>query len=161
MISTAPPRAIAGKVVSAHNRRECRHCRRAFPEGGVLAFGLSGSDARWYPDRETAERSTTGVRYVLPLRPEPISTTDAIEWLESQAETIEHLIDELEQQREERRARREMREQNSGFRTSPWPCDDCGHPKHRPADRCEACGDDPVPLGIDPRDFNRARGYAY
>lgn len=161
MISTAPPRAIAGKIASTHNRRECKHCRRPFPTGGVLAFGLSGSDARWYPDEDTARRNTTGVRYVFPVHDQDIDPAQVIDWLEHQRDEIDALIEEVEQERMERRARREIREQFSGFRTEPWPCDDCGHPKYRPAERCDHCGDEPVPIGIDPNDYNRARGYAF
>lgn len=159
MISLAPPRAVAGKIASAHNSGECKHCHRAFPEGGVLAFGLSGSDARWYPDEESARRQTTGVRYMFPVGSEPVAPGEVVDWLERQRDDIEQLVEQIEQQRDERRMRRLIEEDQSGFRTDPYPCADCGYPKHRPADRCDRCGDEPCSLAIDPHDYNRGYGY--
>ncbi len=159
MISTAEPRTIAGKIASAHNRRECRHCNRPLPAGGVLACGLSGSDARWYPDRQTAESQTTGVRYVFPVAEQDVSPDQVVAWLESQRDEIDRMIEWVEADREQRRVRRLEAADNHGFRTGPFPCADCGHLKHRPADCCERCGDEPTPLGTDPHAYNRGYGY--
>jgi hypothetical protein len=164
-ISTAEPRLVAGKIASAHNRRECKHCRRPFPDGGVLAFGLSGSDVRWYPDEDTARREhRNGVRYFLPVRPQNVTPDEMMDWIEQQREELDQLVEYVEQQREERRAAREMRAQDHGFRTDPFPCADCAkygvtHYKNRPADRCDRCGDEPCPIGIDHHDYNRGYGY--
>jgi hypothetical protein len=165
MCSTANPRTIAGKIVSAHNRHECWACQRELPEGGVLAFGLSGSDARYYADRETAERHTPGVRYYFPhALDRDVDVDEVIAWLESQRDEIDAAVEYLETQRMERRVAREQREADSGFRTDPFPCADCAkngvtHYKNRPADPCDRCGDEPCPIGIDPHNYNRGYGY--
>lgn len=158
MISLAAPRAIAGKIARAHNRRTCDQCHRPYPRGGVLAFGLSGSDPRWYPNRETAERQTPGIRYIYPVSAKDVSPEDVEAWLEEVREDIERLVEYAEQLREQRRVQRAVRENE--LRVSTWPCDSCGWAKHRPADRCDRCGDEPCPIGIDPHEYNRARGYA-
>jgi hypothetical protein len=163
-ISLATPRAIAGKMASVINRRTCGECKRPYPDG-VLAFGLSGSDPRWHPDEDTARRDTPGVRYLWPLNGHGDVTIDQIiGWLEEQRDLIEQEVEYLEAQREERRMARRMAEDNLGFRTDPYPCADCSkngvtHYKHRPADRCDRCGDEPCPVGIDPHDYNRGYGY--
>jgi hypothetical protein len=158
MISTAEPRTVAGKITAIHNRHKCRVCRRPI-EGGVLTFGLSGSDARWYPDRETAERLTRGPRYIFPVRDDDVSLDDVLRWIDTQRDELDQLAELVEREREERRMARAYRADQSGWRASAWPCDDCGYPKRRPADRCDRCGDEPVPIGIDPHEHNRARGY--
>lgn len=159
MSTSASTRAIAGKIVSIHNRRECTKCQRLYPKGGVLSFGLSGSDPRWYPDEDSARRATPGVRYYLPVGKSDVELDGILAWLERQREEIELMVEHVEREREERRLAREYRREQSGFRTSPWPCADCGHPKHRPADRCDHCGDEPCPLGIDHHEYNRGYGY--
>lgn len=164
-ISTAEPRLVAGKIVATHNRHECKHCRRPLPETGVLAFGLSGSDARWYPDEDTARlEHRNGVRLYLNVRPDNLSVDEVLAWLDEQRDELDHLIEHVETQRAERRAARDMSEGDSGFRTDPYPCDDCAkygvtHYKNRPADRCDRCGDEPCPIGIDPHNYNRGYGY--
>lgn len=157
-VSTAQPRQIAGKIVSIHNRRACRVCQRPL-EGGVLTFGLSGSDARWYPDEQIARARTSGPRYLLPVRSEDVGLDEILAWIEEQRDELDQLVEYVEQQREERRMAREYRGAQSGFRIDPYPCADCGHPKHRPADRCDRCGDEPCPIGIDHHDYNRGYGY--
>lgn len=159
MISLADPRTVAGKIASTHNRRECKHCQRPLPDGGVLSFGLSGSDARWYPDLEMAQRQTPGARYLLPVDGRDIRPADVLDWLERNREQMDLLIEHVERQREERRLARQQRADNAGFRTDPFPCADCGHPKHRPSDRCEHCGDEPMSVGADPHEYNRGYGY--
>lgn len=158
-VSLASHRAIAGKIASVVNRRTCGECKRRYPDG-IIAFGLSGSDPRWYPDLANAERNTPGVRYMWPLNGHGDVTIDQIlDWLHEQADEIERAVELLESQREERRAQREIAASNEGWRTDPYPCADCGYPKHRPADECERCGDNPVPLGIDRHEYNRGYGY--
>jgi hypothetical protein len=60
-------------------------------------------------------------------------------------------------------ARREQREQSSGYRTGACNCASCGRFKARPADVCEYCGDDPAPYGRDrareQREYDQGRGY--
>lgn len=158
-VTTADTRAIAGKIVSAHNQHVCVKCRRPL-HGGVLAFGLSGSDPRWYPGEDTARlEHRNGVRYYLPVRDHDVTVEEIVTWIDEQADDIEQLVEYVEQQREERRMARRIEENDHGFRDDPYPCADCGYPKRRPADRCDRCGDEPCPIGIDPHDYNRGYGY--
>jgi hypothetical protein len=157
-VSTATPRQIAGRIASTHNSGECFACKRPV-DSGVFAFGLSGSDARWYPDRDTAERANANrARYLLDVDADrEITIDETLAYLERQRDEIEHLVEHLEAERAERRAVREMRD--IGIIAAAYPCDDCGHPKRRPADRCDRCGDEPCSLALDPHEYNRARGY--
>lgn len=60
-----------------------------------------------------------------------------------------------------RRIERDLDAQRDyGYKRRPIPCFSCGRLKRRPADVCEYCGDDPVPLGVDPLIFNREYGYS-
>ena len=166
MPSTADPRTIAGKIVSRHNARCCHACQRPV-KGGVFAFGLSGSDARWYPSEQDALEATANrARYLLPIQRTDLTVDETIAWLEAQRDEITALVDHLEEQKMERRAEREQRAASAGYTTRSAPCEDCAkngvrHLKFRPADECDRCGDNPVPLGITPEDYNRARGYAF
>lgn len=158
-VSQATTERVAGKMVSAHNGRTCKHCQRPWPEGGVLAFGTSGSDARWYPTEQEAEAGTPGVRIIFPVHDQDIDTSQVIAWLEDQRERLDNMIDDLECRREQRRIERQMRADERGFRSGPCRCDSCGHRKDAPASRCDYCGDDPLPVGYDPHAFNRDYGY--
>ena len=156
MISLASPKAIAGKIASAHNAGECRHCRRPV-DGGVFTFGTSGSDPRWYPSVEDAERETSGPRFIFPVRPEPVTREDVEEWISQVRGELEQHVEHVELERAERRARREAREAEHGFITG-IPCFSCGKPKREPAEVCFTCGDDPVQHNGDRHEFNRAYG---
>src|SRR5437763_1008885 len=104
-VSTAEPRQVAGKITSIHNRHACRVCRRPL-EGGVLTFGVSGSDARWYPDEEEAKLHTSGPRYFFPVRDDDVSLDEVLAWIDEQREELDQLVEFVEQQREERRMAR-------------------------------------------------------
>jgi hypothetical protein len=61
-------------------------------------------------------------------------------------------------------ARRDTREQSSGYRTGACNCASCGRFKPKPADVCEYCGDEPAPYSsADPqrerREYDQAHGY--
>ena len=69
-----------------------------------------------------------------------------------------------QRQLEEQLARREMREgeraRTRGMRNGSFQCFSCGLRKPLPSSRCDQCGDDPVSHNGDPREFDRAWGYA-
>jgi hypothetical protein len=161
MISVASPKVIAGRIASAHNRRECRHCQRPL-EGGVFTFGTSGSDARWFPSLEQAQRETSGPRFMFPVREQPVSREEVEAWIEQARDELEQHVEHVEHERAERRAQREAREADRGFVTS-IPCFSCGKPKKRPSDECYHCGDVPTQHNSSPAEvaaFNRAYGAA-
>ena len=168
-MSTLSDQTIAGKIASTLNRHTCHGCSRPV-EGGVFAFGLSGSDPRWYPTEEDARQATPGVRYIHPHTGQDISRDEILDWLRAQRDELEQLLAAIETNRYHRRQEQEVRraERNAerGCKTGSYPCEDCAkngirHLKRRPADECDRCGDIPVPLGISDEDYNRARGYAY
>jgi hypothetical protein len=169
MCSSASHRRIAGRIAAAHNAHACRKCRRPF-EDGVLAFGSSGSDPRWYPDPEEARAVSPG-RFVFPILVErDVSVHEVEEWLADVAPEVEAILDHLWRQREERRVTREQaadqRQRVSGYDTRRVPCFTCGKSKPCPSATCEHCGDIPVPsASVDPspeerREFDRAYGHA-
>lgn len=162
-VSTLSDNAIAGKIASTLNRHTCHSCSRPV-EGGVFAFGLSGSDARWYPTKDEARRSTPGVRYIHE-HGQDVTKEQILDWLADQRDELEALMRAVEEDRYHRQQAREAKRLEAhadrGCKTGGHPCDCCGRRKHRPADACEHCGDLPVPLGITDQDYNRARGYAY
>lgn len=157
MISTASDRAIAGKIASQCNSRECWACKRPV-ESGVFAFGASGSDARWYPTREAAE-AVTPHRFIIDVPASDLSTDDVIAWLEEVRPRIEDLIDAMWRDREAKRAARELKRAGEAF-ASNIACFSCGAPKQSPDERCYQCGDEPLPHNADAHDFNRAYGFA-
>jgi hypothetical protein len=157
MISLASPRTIASKIASAHNRGECRCCHRPLDPNGVFTFGTSGSDPRWYPTLERAERETTGPRYILPARDTPISREDAEAFIEKVRADLEQHVEHVETDRQERRVKREHRESETGF-AHGCNCFTCGRFKTEPAQICDYCGDDPVQHNGDRHEFNRAYG---
>jgi hypothetical protein len=66
----------------------------------------------------------------------------------------------------ERAAKREQRENGTGYATRATPCSVCGRFKSRPADVCGHCGDAPARYGATPaetramaREHNRGAGY--
>lgn len=63
-------------------------------------------------------------------------------------------------EREARRALRDERESRHGF-ASHVNCGVCGRFKREPAEPCEYCGDEPMPVGEDPHAFNRAHGMPF
>lgn len=74
---------------------------------------------------------------------------------------VETLAYEAWQDAEARRERRNTgpTSLDYGFKKKPLPCDVCGKFKAMPADVCQFCGNDPVPLGITFFEFNREFGY--
>jgi len=66
-------------------------------------------------------------------------------------------IDESERL-ERRAAEREVNKSLRGY-TERVRCFQCGQFKRRPSDVCDHCGDDPVPRGTEPNDFDRGYGY--
>lgn len=59
-----------------------------------------------------------------------------------------------------RKAERERRKQEAGFRTGSIPCFICGKRKSRPSSVCGYCGDDPLTHGGSALEFDRAYGYS-
>jgi hypothetical protein len=158
MISTAPSRAVAGRIASVVNSGECWACHRPV-DHGVFAFGASGSDARWYPSRAEAEAvAPTRFIYDVPATGETVTPAEIEEWLAEVRPQLENLLEELWREREAKRVARDVKRSSSGFATSV-ACGSCGKPKSSPAERCYHCGDEPVPWNADAHDYNRAHGF--
>jgi hypothetical protein len=161
VISLATPKVIAGRIASAHNSGECRHCHRPVA-GGAWTFGTSGSDPRWYPTLDDARRETSGPRFIYPAQDAPVTREEVEAWIEQARDELEQHVEHVERGRVERRAQREAREATRGFVTS-IPCFSCGKPKDRPSDECYFCGDVPTQHNSSPAEvaaFNREYGAA-
>lgn len=65
--------------------------------------------------------------------------------------------DAQDKRAEEAAIRKSLRERRAG--SARARCPSCGRFKPRPSAVCQVCGDDPVPLGSDPNEFDREYGY--
>jgi hypothetical protein len=103
-------------------------------------------------------------RILVPLYGRPVTPRDAQAALRERDAMVAYAAPIQAQMREgwhvNGRARADAAEQARGFRTGSWPCASCNAFKSRPSAVCTECGDEPYSFNGDPRDFDRAHGYA-